>query len=320
MTERPTAAITLLLFWISAASGCDQSSARPPSSAQLVVEPASISIDAADLGTSREFVATVRMWNTGEAPLHIYDLTSGCQCTIAKPDRMDIAPGEETTLRITVTPPAIGNMEKSVRIRTDSPVTPIVEIPVVAIGKALTPPYFVNRPPTELRLRTSVPGEFPEYEFELQTVETRHSSPWVLGLNSDSPGVVPMLLSTPEETDLTEMEVLRSYRFRLSGDGPSQPDAPTNARVTSAHSDEGASTPDAPSEMFVSVEFVPPLRVVPERISVAAVAPMDFPTFRQVLLIGNGLEADDWNWELAESLPDHVIVHDIGAKSGAFDN
>lgn len=75
-----------------------------------------------DLGTLEKSTVKeipVKIQNTGNAPLVIFDIDTSCGCITASFDKRPIKPGEETDIKLKLVPTEIGFIQKSVRIRAN---------------------------------------------------------------------------------------------------------------------------------------------------------------------------------------------------------
>ncbi len=87
--------------------------------AQLKADPAAL-----DLGRqvqNQVVAAEVKLTNVGLAPLSISGVTADCSCTVAKPEKSTLAPGETTSLKISVeTRAALGVLHRVVRVASSA--------------------------------------------------------------------------------------------------------------------------------------------------------------------------------------------------------
>lgn len=84
-----------------------------------------------------ETTYTVR--NSGTQPLEISKVYTNCDCTKASVDVKSLAPGAETTLRVTMDPAQLnlyGNIRRDIILETNDPRTPVAKAALkVSIAK-----------------------------------------------------------------------------------------------------------------------------------------------------------------------------------------
>ena len=76
-----------------------------------------------------ETTYTVR--NSGNQALEINKVYTNCDCTKASVDSKELAPGAETTLRVTMDPALLnlyGNIRRDVILETNDPRTPVAKV------------------------------------------------------------------------------------------------------------------------------------------------------------------------------------------------
>jgi len=121
------AASILLAFGVAAA----QDRAGFPA---ILIDPGAI--DFGTLAQEEARTSTVEISNVGGATLVIERVDSTCGCTVAKPEKSSLEPGESTPLVITFSSKQFqGNQYKTVRIHSNDPAEAIVEIDVKAFVK-----------------------------------------------------------------------------------------------------------------------------------------------------------------------------------------
>lgn len=66
--------------------------------------------------------ATIKMKNVGTDRLVFKEIVPGCGCTKTDPDKMELNPGETTTMKVklNVSPQQAGKLSKSIRVRTNA--------------------------------------------------------------------------------------------------------------------------------------------------------------------------------------------------------
>ncbi|NOZ83183.1 MAG: DUF1573 domain-containing protein [Euryarchaeota archaeon] len=85
-----------------------------------------------------EVVATLRLVNTGDAPLVVEGVSTSCGCTRAEVSKSYLKPGEEAELRISFDPRRMGTeiegeVYREVYILTNDPEKPELVVPVRAV-------------------------------------------------------------------------------------------------------------------------------------------------------------------------------------------
>ena len=111
--------VTLVLLLLSACS------ATPPI---IIVDPVS-----QELGEmpQKPLELTYSIRNDGDSPLIIEKISTSCGCTYAEVDSDTLAPGETTTLRVTLDPVEdnlYGNVARVIYLRSNDPQTPEAEV------------------------------------------------------------------------------------------------------------------------------------------------------------------------------------------------
>jgi hypothetical protein len=100
----------------------------------ITVEPRSL--DFGTLPQEQALTQTVEISNVGGAPLELGNIESTCGCTVAKPEKTSLAPGESTHMVVTFSSKQFqGKQFKTVRIHSNDPAESVVEIQVKAFVK-----------------------------------------------------------------------------------------------------------------------------------------------------------------------------------------
>jgi hypothetical protein len=119
----------LLLAVLGQAAGA----AAPPVSGggRIVVEPSKI--DFGRVLTQRTLNRSVQVRNAGQEDLLIAEVTSSCDCAVARDYDTVVKPGRSTTLRVSLdTRDATGRLTRTLHIRSSDPTRPEVELKVEA--------------------------------------------------------------------------------------------------------------------------------------------------------------------------------------------
>ena len=118
------------------------SPASPVMGSDPVIAVGTTAIAFGDLRLEQTATQTIRITNTGDAPLSVIDIdstsTQFAPQTLSIPN---IAPGDSIDIRITFTPTVIGPLSASLSISTNDPTTPITRIQLTGTGieQALPP-------------------------------------------------------------------------------------------------------------------------------------------------------------------------------------
>ncbi|MBY0451153.1 MAG: DUF1573 domain-containing protein [Cyanobacteria bacterium] len=98
---------------------------QPPT---LMVEPVN-PVQLGKVPTDSQVNTEVFLYNLGGHPLIIKEVSASCGCTVAKPDKTYIEPGDLARLSITLdTSIKLGHVEKTVTIVSNDPVRPVVTV------------------------------------------------------------------------------------------------------------------------------------------------------------------------------------------------
>jgi hypothetical protein len=102
------------------------------SSPRIAVEPPSV--DFGKLLPEKAVSRTFSIRNFGKQDLVIENISTSCGCTVTEPPAEKVLkPGQGAPFRVTLTTnPAPGQMEKSVIVRSNDPVRPLLEIKLKA--------------------------------------------------------------------------------------------------------------------------------------------------------------------------------------------
>lgn len=137
MTQRPTpiraAALALLLAAAALAAAAPAAAQNLPHGfAVLTIEPASIDFGTMERHQTRTTDLVIR--NDGGADLELLDVASTCGCTVAQPEKKLLKPGQSTKLKVTFDSKEFqGEQIKYIKIRSNDPTSPAVDIPVRAV-------------------------------------------------------------------------------------------------------------------------------------------------------------------------------------------
>jgi len=77
--------------------------------------------------------------NTGKEPLFIKSATGSCGCTVPEYTQEAIAPGAKGIIKVTYNAQALGTINKTVTVNTNSATTPVVVLSIGGEVKAAAP-------------------------------------------------------------------------------------------------------------------------------------------------------------------------------------
>lgn len=154
--------------------------------------------------------------NIGGAAITLLGSKSSCGCTIpSKPSKSRLLPGESCQIPLSVNLPLQGEDYVQLEIQTDSPLTPLVIVPIRLIaGETKTPILLtMNR---SLTLRGTKPDER-EKTILIKTLEREDSAPWITSVKVDRMEIAAKILGTTD-TPLSSQPgvVMREYTLQAS--------------------------------------------------------------------------------------------------------
>ncbi len=200
---------SMVLAFSLATLGCSPSLGRPP---VAVITP--IRQRAVAEPVSNQARAVFRVTNHGGRDLILGRARSSCSCSVASIEPNVIPPGMSGTVTVegTIKPLA----EKLVSVAIDSNTEPngLLSFVVLLVG-AKTTPLLLETPPALGFGIVAASSESPRETFEVRTLETRGSPPWLTE-------VVPSTLALGvkqvdiHEVDSPEDAIVRIYRYEAS--------------------------------------------------------------------------------------------------------
>ncbi|HPO17234.1 MAG TPA: DUF1573 domain-containing protein, partial [Candidatus Hydrogenedentes bacterium] len=117
--------------------------------------------------------------NEGDAPLDIKNVKTSCGCTVAQPEKKNLAPGEETKIKTTLTLKGRqGAVSKTVTVESNDPRAPMykLELKGNAVAAITIEPRTVNFGPVsdnEPHTQTvSIKANKPDIKFKIESVDT----------------------------------------------------------------------------------------------------------------------------------------------------
>lgn len=114
--------------------------------------------------------------NSGGDALKIENVKASCGCTVAKPDKTELAPGEGTNIKVTFDSSGkMGNEEKYVYVKTNDPDNSMLKLKINAV---VVPPNYQDStmtskiifPEVEHDFGTVVEGKVVDYTFNFKNV------------------------------------------------------------------------------------------------------------------------------------------------------
>lgn len=160
-------------------------------------------------GETDSAYASVELHNLGSQAIHIDKVETSCHCTsVDTMEKMDLSPGQNTTIKLKLQLPPFGKQEASVTIFTNSPASPKIRIPVKMQGAAIQPPYFLTNTQEVRHLVTA--SDDRRIEFEVSAVE-RPGEPWMTGFDSTNEGFSVVSCDSTITTKYDETSLLRTY-------------------------------------------------------------------------------------------------------------
>lgn len=184
--------------------------ASSSASGSLTVTPAVVEVQRGESDTAH---ASVVLKNSGSRAIHIGKVETSCHCTsVDAIERMDLAPGQSTTLQLKLQLPSFGKQEASVTIHTDSSISPRIRIPVKMQGAEIHPPYFLTQASGVRHAMTT--GEDRRVEFEVSAVESP-GTPWMTGMDTSNAGFSVVSCESSITTQYDDKALHRTYHCVL---------------------------------------------------------------------------------------------------------
>ncbi len=241
-----------------------------PTQNQLVAKPAAVSVQRT---SSEPELISVTLHNPTSRVISILGIEKTCECTVPKPLENDsLAPGESTTLQLSVLPPEFGRQDIFVSVRTDVADAPDLEIPISLNGDPQpTSLAYVRLEPVPRMLEFSgyTPGKVISQDFSVYTIENRDSKPWITGLKCGDHDMTAEVLDNIREQRQRELEpyglIERVYRLKLQTRLPhwETVEVPIGLMFETA-----AGMPESTEYVFVRTRCHKPISVAPETIFV----------------------------------------------------
>jgi|GEM_PF-5865070 len=307
--RRSTFLCLSLILVISNSVGCRRYSSRTavPARPNLSIVTPVVELRAGDDDQSSHQTAIIRIQNTGNAPIAIASISTGCGCAVVNDTpQTPLESGSTAEIAIRVHLPEFGDQTVAVQITT----TPLSDVPLRVELKLHGKPRPVPRllhPLGDLRVSMSS-GSTAKTAFVIQTWEQLGSSPWLCGFDVDLPRCRLVMEEPPVEKVLTTELVERRYLARLEVESVPAPEELKIAYVVPKFS-----LPTVPAIPFrVLIESRPKIRALPAVINVSRAS---LPTKRQIFLQSDSY---DWTCTLDKDLPEWIklaSIDDVGGPS-----
>lgn len=254
LQNSPLAFVSCGLLTLLLAAGC---TTKPGA---LSIIPAQVHVQSSAANPAGQATAVdVRLRNDGGRPLTILNVHTSCTCTVAEAVKTPrLLPGQETTLKLNVTPPQFGKTQSEVTIVSDIPSTSV--IPLQLEGDSEPIPHLRSQS-RQLELIGKVPGDAVRGDVAITTVEQRGSTPWIRGLVSTPAGMTAVLRQPVSESPIADDLVRRQYLFDVSSPCPNSGKSQFQLFPDLATPNHRTTLP-----VPVSIEYVASVRAVPSEI------------------------------------------------------
>ena len=216
--------------------------------------------------------ARYRLTNQGGSPVHIVAVESGCGCTKPVPSATAIPPGQAITLDVEARPFPIGDRTVPITVRTDSPVTPTIDLRPRMIGSR-RPPFPLDAV-GELAFLNVERGKLipmgERRQFKVRMVETANDSREP-SFRVDPPAIMVTLASKKTEPHIGDGNVVRTCTYDVAFAEP-----PIEGRLAGTVVVVDPWFLEHQNELRVMAEVRSRLRAVPARIDLPADGSADF--------------------------------------------
>ncbi len=203
----------------------------------IEVSPNPITFTGVPAGTASQLPVEIR--NTGSLPLVLsgVSITGGGPFTVADPDQLVLAPGEATRVPVLFSPVSTGSHQGSLRLTSNSPVSPVLEIPVA--GTSISGGALKGTPASLL-----------------------------LTLESGTTGSLPLTLRNDGTASVTWQSTFRGDSGLATTDLSGLSVAIISSSSTSAYAAQTALTGLGATAQFITYSAVTPAALAPYRVAV----------------------------------------------------
>jgi hypothetical protein len=256
----------------------------------IELDPTTLTV-IADTGTAQD--AKISIANRGRAPLNVFGVESDYSCTVLEWPK-SVAPGTVASIRMKITPPAVGERHVKIRIASDSANEPYATAHV-HVSRTIQPPIAIGTP----GFATSI-GMFRTFsetpiEKSFLTYEPAGASPWFKEIVTEG----GMMTATLDDVSVKPTDdpkvVQRSYSLAIQiNENVPVGKISGTIRFMSETGEE--------SQLQVFGERLPAVRVAPRYIS-AFLGPSksELPTWRLILS-----PPDDFELQTEIEIPDDL--------------
>jgi len=199
---------------------------EPTGPAPKVTSPAPV-FEFGDVDSDQKVEHDFIVKNAGDAELEIKNVKTSCGCTVAQPEKKNLAPGEETKIKTTLTLKGRqGAVSKTVTVESNDPRDPMykLELKGNAVAAITIEPRTVNFGPitdNEPHTQTvSIKSSKPEITFKIESVDTSAAQQVKAELKTVEEGkAYEVALSLAENLPVGNM----NGRITLKTDDPQRP-------------------------------------------------------------------------------------------------
>ncbi len=159
--------VILYLFFLFAVAGCQSKS---DGVLAITLHDEVISRTDGKVNAEHDVVAIIR--NVGGSSVEIAEVSTSCRCTsIGLLEMTTLAPGQETRLQLSATPPEFGTQRVTISVGYDSAGRRSVEAELVLNGRRLEAPFVQLVTPADLHLSFKSIDEVVNDQVEVTTNE-----------------------------------------------------------------------------------------------------------------------------------------------------
>ena len=213
--------------------------------------------------------------NEGDGELEIQQVRPSCQCQAAMPDKRKLAPGEETTIKVSFdTKNMSGPIHKPITVQCNDPTHPLFQL---VVRGTILPPYWLDPPEVNLGSVSKNEGAGPQ---EFSVIISPKAKVGIRSVTTTNELVTVQLVT---REPIVRDDGMRELRYRV-GLKPGHPVGLVRERVTI--------TTDLPykrvANLGVSAEVKGEVRVRPPTVRLGRIKPGQTPS-RNVDIIKSGM-------------------------------